>query len=487
MPNLSGINIALQAILAQSHSMQVIEHNVSNANTPGYRRQAAILMATSPTSLGGAEFVKGAPGQIGTGVTIDRIQRFNLQFFDTRFRSASADASNWEAQSSILNQFEPVMAETSLDGLTPKLDEFWASWQTLSTDPTNYSLRAALLDNASSLANGFTRRTAQISQLRNDQNLVVTDQVGQINSLATEVASLNGEISRVLSVGEQPNDLLDKRDLALDQLATLTGAAATLQKSGEVSVSIGGHVLVVGHDTFQLSTQTNAIDKAVQDVYWSDGQQMIPPSGSLKGVLDVRDNFLTAQQTGLDNLAGTIIDQVNTIHLSGYGPTSAIPVPVPPALNATLAQKVAVGDNFFTGTKAIDMAVNTVLSQDLGKIATADASGQAGNNAIAVQIAALKFEKVMGTTNTLTMNEFYNGQITDRSLLTQRASENATQQNLVVKSLSDSRESVSGVSLDEEAANMAKTQKAYQAAARMLTAYDEMLDTVINRMGLVGR
>ena len=476
MPNLSGINIALQAVLSQAQAMQVTEHNVSNANTPGYRRQAAILMATTPTSLGGSEFVKGSPGQIGTGVFIDRIQRFNLQFFDGRYRSASADASSWEAQSGVLSQFEPVMAETSTDGMTPKLDEFWASWQSLASDPTNNSLRAALLDNAGSLVNGFTRRTAQISQLRNDQNQVVSDQVGQINSLATEVASLNGEISRVLSVGEQPNDLLDKRDLALDQLAKLSGAASSEQKNGEVSVSIGGHVLVVGHDTFSLHTQTNPADKAVQDVYWSDNQQLIPPSGSLKGVLDIRDTFLKDQQTGLDNLAGAIIQQVNAIHVTGYGPTTA--VPVPPALK--------VGDNFFTGTSAIDIAINPALIQDLGKIATADASGQAGNNTIAVQMAGLKFQKVMGA-GTLTMNEFYNGQVTSRSLLTQRAADNATHQNLVVKSMSDSRESVVGVSLDEEAANMAKTQKAYQAAARMLTAYDDMLDTVINKMGLVGR
>ena len=170
------------------------------------------------------------------------------------------------------------------------------------------------------------------------------------------------------------------------------------------------------------------------------------------------------------------MQQVNTIHLTGYGPTTT--VPVPPATK--------VGDNFFTGTGAIDIAVNPTLLQDPGKVATADASGQAGNNAIAFQISALKFQKVMGG-GTLTMNEYYNGQVTDRSLLTQRAADNATQQNLVVKSLSDSRESVAGVSLDEEAANMAKTQKAYQAAARMLTAYDEMLDTVINKMGLVGR
>jgi flagellar hook-associated protein 1 FlgK len=469
MPSLSsGIILASQAVQAQSQVLETIEHNVANANTPGYRRQSAILTASVPSSVNGSEYGTGAGGQRGGGVSVERIQRFNLQFFDGRYRSASADAKNSEAQSTILAQFEPTMAETSTDGMIPKLDEFWASWQSLSTDPTNNSLRANLLDNASALTNAFTTRTAEISQLRNDQNLAVSDQVEQINTLASQVASLNGEISHVLSVGEQPNDLLDKRDQALDTLANLTGSVSFDQKNGEVSVSIGGHVLVVGHDTFKLHTQTSATDLNMQDVYWEENQKLVPTSGELKGILEVRDNFLPDQQAGLNSLAATIIKQVNDIHATGYGPTTVTGTP----------------NDFFTGTDASTIAVNNALVLDPGKIATADTAGAAGNNAIAVKIAGLKLQKVMGN---LTMNDFYNGQITNRSLVTQRAANNTTQQNLVVKALSDQRESVAGVSLDEEAAHMAQTQKAYQASARMLTAYDELLDTVINRMGLVGR
>jgi flagellar hook-associated protein 1 FlgK len=119
-------------------------------------------------------------------------------------------------------------------------------------------------------------------------------------------------------------------------------------------------------------------------------------------------------------------------------------------------------------------------------VATADAFGEAGNNKIALQIAALKMVKGMKT-GTATLNEFYNDQITGLAVTTKNATDNTYQHGLVAKALSDQRESVAGVSLDEEAANMAKTQKAYQAAARMLTAFDELLDLVINRMGLVGR
>jgi flagellar hook-associated protein 1 FlgK len=140
--------------------------------------------------------------------------------------------------------------------------------------------------------------------------------------------------------------------------------------------------------------------------------------------------------------------------------------------------------NFFSGTNAASIAVNPAL--DAASIATSSALGQEGNNVIASQIAALKSVKGMSA-GTATLNEFYNAQITQLGVTTQRAVNNAYQHGLVKQALSDQRESVAGVSLDEEAANMAKAQKAYQAAARVLTAYDELLDLIINNMGLVGR
>lgn len=473
MPTLSSITNSLQAVLAHSQVMEVIQHNVSNASTPGYRRQEAVLTAAVPSSIGGTEFVNGA-GQRGGSVFVSKVERFNLAFFDGRFRTISAETKNWEMQSQILTQLEATLAETSEDGLLPKLDQFWKGWQELSSDPTNTSLRAVLLDDASSLANAFNRRASQILQLRNDQNLSVSSQVDEINMLASEVARLNGEISHVLSIGEQPNDLMDKRDVALDKLAELTGAVSSEQKNGEMVVSIGGHVLVVGHDNFKLETRANA--ENLYDVYWSqDNQQLIPPSGSLKGTMEARDSILVDQMDGLNTLATSLAAQVNAIHRTGYGPSDTV-LRVPPA----------VGEDFFNGTSAMNISVNAALISDPGKIATASAPNQPGNNSIALQMVDLKNFKGMSG-GTATLNEFYNMQITQLAVDTKRASDNTYQHDLVAKALSDQRESVAGVNLDEEAANMAKTQKAYQAAARMLTTMDELLDIVINRMGLTGR
>jgi flagellar hook-associated protein 1 FlgK len=465
MPSISsGISIALQAVLTHSQVLEITEHNIANASTPGYRRQSAILTAETPSSISGADYRTGA-GQRGSGVTIERIQRFNLSFFDGRYRAVSSEAGNWEAQSSILSHLESVLAENSDDGLLPKLDQFWSGWQTLSNDPTNTSLRTILLDDAGSLATAFNRRATQIMNLRSDQNLVVASQVEETNSLASEIANLNENIARVISVGEQPNDLLDKRDVALDRLAKLTGAVSTEQKNGEVMVSIGGHVLVVGHDTFKLETRTNPVDTSVADIYWSDNQKMTPPGGEIKGTLEVRDRVLVDQLNGLNTMSAGLISQVNTIHSGGYGLNNA------------------TGLNFFNGTDAASITVNPLL--DASSIATSSAANQVGNNSIALQIGGLKTVKGMKA-GTATLNEFYNSQITELGVTIKRATDNSYQHGLIVQALGNQRESVAGVSLDEEAANMAKAQKAYQAAARVLTAYDDLLDMVINRMGRVG-
>lgn len=466
MPTISsGISIALQAVLAHSQALEIVEHNVANASTPGYRRQKALLGTAAPSPIVASEHGIGA-GQRGGGVIVEKIQRFNLEFFDARFRSVSSEAGNWSAQSEVLSQLEPLLAETTEDGLLPKLDQFWAGWQKLSTDPTDTSLRTVLLDDAGSLANALNRRATQIRQLRAEQNLVVADRVNIINSLADQIAQLNAEISRVLSVGEQPNDLMDKRDLALDQLAELTGSVSFNQKNGEVMVSVGGHVLVMGHDTFKLHTQPNAVDSSVVDVYWSDGQKLNPPGGKLKGTLAVRDDVLVNQLAGLNALASGLINQVNAIHRTGYGLNNATNM------------------DFFSGTNASDIVVNPLL--DNASIATSSGASQAGNSDIALQIANLKTVKAMKA-GTATLNEFYNSQVTDLGVVTKRAADNSYQHGLVAKALGDQRESAVGVNLDEEAAEMAKAQKAYQAAARVLTAYDDLLDLVINRMGLVGR
>ncbi len=463
MPTLfSGINLALQSLLSQQQAIDVVNHNVANANTPGYHRQEAVLAATVPYSPAGMEHSWGS-GQMGTGVMVEQIKRYSLDFMDSRYRQEQAKASQSTTSQSVLDQVEATLAENSTDGLVPKLDQFWSSWQTLSADPTNMALRSDLHDKAASLANAFHQRATGLVAIQKDQDQAVIQRVDEINNDAAQIATLNQQISHVLSTGDAPNDLLDQRAQLLDRLSELTGATSSVQANGEAIVSIGGHALVVGHDTFQLNAAPDPANGNMAKVGWADGATFTASTGELGGLLQVRDQIIPDQLTGLNDLAGKLIERVNQLHQTGYG------------LNNATKQ------DFFTGADASDINLSTAMDT-LENIAASSASGTVGDGSIAMQIADIQSELLMNG-GTTTLNQFYNVQATSLGSLIKQNQDDATSHASIAKSLSDQRESVSGVSLDEEAAIMVKFQRAYQASARMMSVMDDLLNTVINNMG----
>jgi flagellar hook-associated protein 1 FlgK len=310
----------------------------------------------------------------------------------------------------------------------------------------------------------FNRRAEHLTAIRADQVAGLSDRVAEVNKLAGQVAELNKEISHVLSVGEQPNDLLDSRDMALDRLAELTGAVSHLQSNGEVLVSIGGHVLVTGHEAVALAAGP-VNPGGPFTIRWADGGSYQPPAGEIKGLWEAYNTIVPAQLDQLDRLAQALRDQVNARHVTGFG----------------LAGET--GQAFFGGSGARDLVIDANLTASA--VAAAKQAGKPGDGSLAADLFALKSD-----TTTMAGTSFhgaYNAQITDFGLKVQAARQNAFHHDLIRKALGEQRESVAGVSLDEEAANLAKAQRAYQAAARVMTVYDEMLDRIINGLGLVGR
>lgn len=474
MPSLSsGINLALQAVLSHSQAIQIIEHNVANADTEGYHRQSAVLSAT--VSNPSVSYDRGfGAGQLGTGVTVERIQRFSLDFFDGRYCNVSAATQSWEYQSQILSQMEITLSDLSDDGLAQKMDQFFLSWQNLAADPSSISLRQEVLNDSADLAEKFNRNAQQLVALQQDQNLTVKNRVEEINSLAKSIAGLNAEISKVNAMGQQPNDLLDERDQALDRLAELTGAVSSEQMNGEVTVSIGGHVLVTGHDALRLKTEPDSGNPGVDKIVWEqDSADFSPTGGELEGILKVRDFYIPQQLAELDKVAQNLVTEVNTLHQNGY------------TLDGSQ------GGDFFdpdaTSALSIKLA-DGLTTADIAAAGTPTTSGtvENGNSENAALIVNLREKKIAGLDNQ-TFGVYYNGIVSNLALTTKQAKEYSSQHSVVLKALDAQRLSLTGVSLDEEAANMAKAEKAFQAAARVMNVFDEMLDLVINQMGLVGR
>ncbi len=458
---LSSINVALSALLSHQQANTVYAHNVANVNTEGYHRQEAVVSAGPSVTLTNSYYGTGA-GQMGSGVLVTAVQRYAVDFYDIRYRASSQEASKWTTERDIVAQLEATLAETSTDGLLTKIDAFFSEWQSAAGSPTDISVRRELLDSAKELASSINSRFESINAIRSEQDLSIEQNIQEINILAENICNLNREISRVLSVGDSPNDLLDTRDMALDRLSELAGATSFKEANGEVSVSIAGHILVGGHESYALHTEMDTTNENLSKIVWSDGRELIPPSGELAGIIEARDVF-KEQRTGLNTLATTLRDAVNALHQDGFGLDGSTNL------------------DFFVGTDAGDFAVNSVLD-DVEKIGLSSVLGEEGNSENANKIFELRLAKTMNS-NSSTFNQFYNDQITQLGLTVKRATTNASDKTLVAEALIAQRESVSGVNLNEEAANIVKSQKAYEAAARLVSTLDEMLDTVINKMG----
>lgn len=466
MPTLiSGVQLSLRALLAQSQAVEITEHNVANASTPGYRRQAPILTASAPLQAYGADRGLQA-GVSGTGVMMNGIQRFSLSFYDTRYRDSVAAWKQSSAESEGLAEVERILSETATYGIPSLLDAFWGDWQSLAADPTNLSLRSQLLSDSNNLTTGLHDRAVDLMNYRSEINDSLSGKVQQINDMATQVAALNAQIARYQNVDEQPNDFLDSRDRLLDQLAEISGAVSFIQPDGQASVSIGGHVLVAASESQQLQINPDPANLSLSLITWPDGQALNPQQGELRGLLQVRDTTIPQQLAALDDLAAGLATQVNAIHQNGFGMDGLNNRP------------------FFTGNSALALNVNPALTASM--IGAASAANQPANGTIADQLAQLREAKTMNG-GLETFNAFNIRQAADLGRQVQSAQGYSARNQQSAEMVDLQRESLGGVSLDEEAANLVRYQKAYQAAARLMTTYDEMLDQVINRMGLVGR
>jgi flagellar hook-associated protein 1 FlgK len=468
----SSVNLALRALLTHQQSIQVTEHNVANVNTPGYRRQEAVLTAGLPypsPQLTGSVFA----GQMGTGVMVDLVRRFNMEFYDGRYRRELGETKRWSLEQQVLSQVESTLSETGEDSLVSKMDAFWSGWQALSNDPTNMALRADLKEKANNLVGALNWRANALIQLREDQDLAIQSRVDEINSISGQIAKLNAEIASVKGAGDQPNDLLDNRDQLLDRLAELSGATVNIQENGEANVTIGQHALVIGSRTFSLTTAPDAANFNLTKITWQeDGLDFDASRGELAGLLDARDRVIPARLDALDNVANTLATRVNQLHQTGYGLNNAH------------------GLDFFdltgpTTHHALNIRLSTNLD-DLNNIAASTTTDSPGNGNLAGTIARVQEELLMSG-NSASITQYYTGKVGEFGLEVSGAETRSRDRQTVVDSLSSMRESATGVSLDEEAANLVKSQRAYQAASRMMTAIDDMLDRVINGMGLVGR
>jgi|MudIll2142460700_1097286.scaffolds.fasta_scaffold132508_1 flagellar hook-associated protein 1 FlgK len=459
MTHLFGVlSTATSALLTQQRAINVTGNNIANVNTPGYSRQRLNLETGLPTQTG--------LGMMSYGVTSTDVERVYDRFLGVQLNNENANLGRWEAQKGMLDRVEVVFDESAGYGLNQALSDFWNSWQDLSLNPEGQTERSVAAATSQGLADAIRQKYGDLEQVQEDIDTAVEGDVEAVNRFAAQIADLNQKIARTEIGGTNANDYRDSRDLALKQLAEIIDIQSFEDAGGQVVVSVGaGRPLVESGNTWQLSTQTNA--EGHSDIFWPDvSGGLVNLSGEIGGGriggwLQTRDTKIAGYQDDLDALAQGLISEVNSLHSAGYG------------LDGT------TGTDLFTGTGAADMEVNPAVLSDLDLIAASAPPGVYGNAGQAIAINALRTSLTMNG-GTSTFDAAANSLVSQVGYDVQTAKANASHQADMMTYLENYRESVSGVSLDEEMVNLVKFEAAYNAAAKMVSMADEMLDSLMN-------
>jgi flagellar hook-associated protein 1 FlgK len=429
-----GLQTSLRGLLAQQQALDVAAHNVANANTVGYTRQEATLGAANPLHLTAGATQNGAGAFLGQGVDVTAYRRLRDSFLDLQVRAQTMALGDASTSAEALDRVQSALGEPSTNGINSLLGEFYTAWSDLSNHPEADSSKQAVATAGKKLADAFGSLATEIGNAVTDATAEfdnITGAAGPIKAAATSLAQLNKAIDAAVDAGQSPNDLLDRRDQILDELS----------QYGQVSVSALGS----GRIQVMLGNQSVVSDSTVD---W----QVPPPSafaaggGQLGALQTLSTTTLPGYLAQLDAVAKTIHDDVNA----------------------------AYGSAFFGGDTAATLGTGIPAASAIN----AGSGTGAASNDLANAVAALR--------NTSAATAQYGAMVRQIGADADNASRAESVAQAAVDAAEDRRQNVSGVSLDEEMANMLRFQRGYQASARAMSTIDDMLDTLINRAGRVG-
>lgn len=469
----SGIETAYSAMSAQQLFLETSAHNIANASTPGYHRQDVSTVASTPLQEGSGIWV-------GTGVQVLSVGRPVDSFVETSLYQQLGQQGSLDIQQQTTSQIGSIFNDLGTNSTGSLLDQFWSSWSDVANAPTDMGARQSLIGSAQNLASSIQSNYQQLQSMQQNLDTQVSQSVSPLNGLTSQIASLNQQITQAQADGGSANDLLDQRANALTQLSTLAGVTSFNKPNGTVQVVLGSTLLVDGNTSTTLSTQENA--SGMQDLVAPDGTVIKPTSGTIGGLESLRDGEIPTRMTALNDFAQRLITAVNGVQ-TGVDPTTGAVTNVYNLVTpGTPAQQ-----NFFAGTGAADIAVDPSIVSDPRLIAASQTANGSGDGSNAQAMAALKTDtSAGGVANGLTLDGQYQALATAIGMSASNAQAADTNQQSVVASLQQQRDQLSGVSLDQEAANTVLYQQAYNAAARVLATFDQVLDQLINHTGLPG-
>ncbi len=618
----AGIELGKRSLMAHSTQIQIAGHNISNADTEGYSRQRVKVTTFEPLYRPDLERAE-RPGMIGQGSTVESVTRVRDELLDKRIVAQANEESYWETREKYYSMIESIYNEPDEISVRSNMDKFWESWQELSIYPESSASRQAVVTRGESLTNAMQQQYKSLMGIGNQINDDIISTVKQVNDITRQIAGLNHEIVRSKAMGDNPNDLMDRRDLLVDKLSGLINVTVDQTDPDEFMVHTDGQVIVQGSIARVIDTVPMTDNYGYSTLVWHDTEEdAVFRGGSLGALVELRDKDIRSEVQNLNTIALNFSDLVNDIHrnaigknnvtgldffvqhdfvenvngnydrdgdgeedasyvfrftgtsslrkneqvgLSGImtlsGPDGNVNVPYYPTdtveevinrindsnaevkayldrnnslvLKATSAKELSNPDfvirhvedsgMFLTGYAGLlsnngeegaydwerrdavaslanaqfavspvrdpsgYIEVNAQIRGDVENVAASFANSQGfadpSDGRAAVEIASIRNTKVMiGTERTF--DDYFADAVTNVGLKGEQAETNLLSQNKIMGDLRDLRDSISGVNIDEELADIIKFQHGYNAAAKFVTVQDELLDTIINRLGV---
>ncbi|MDR0378078.1 MAG: flagellar hook-associated protein FlgK [Spirochaetaceae bacterium] len=314
-----GIEIGKRGIAAHQQALNTTGHNLSNASSEGYSRQRVEISAFDPIYLPGLNREE-TPGQLGQGAIIERIERVRDQLLDRRIVAQAGGEGYWSARDPYIRMMEQAYLEVGGNSIRGKMDAFWDAWQELSIYPADTPPRTAVLERGKTLIDGIHERYKSLKGLQDMAEEDVRLTVDKVNNLSREIAGLNRDIQRVKAQGDNPNDLLDRRDLLVDRLSSIIDVTVDSRDPDEFMVHTAGFVLVQGGIGRQFDLIQGSETQGYSRIVWRDtGDDAHFQDGSLAALVELRDHTIQEEIQNLDSMTMNFIDLVNEVHRSAYG------------------------------------------------------------------------------------------------------------------------------------------------------------------------
>jgi flagellar hook-associated protein 1 FlgK len=457
----SILNIAKNALFAQQTALQVLSNNVANVNTKGYARQEAVLV--EETNL------RTDSGLLGNGVRVAMV----ISHYDKYLEASVAKENNSLEEQKTYEQYfgriESILDENN-SNLTANISAFFNTWQDLSADPLSITSRSNVATAGANISTGIRNVYGELQDLQAETDNNVSKEVESINGILSAIASLNNQIYAAGASGGENNSLVNQRARLLQELSGKMDIQFFADRDGGMTVmTSGGKPLVDRGTVYELSAEKSPVTN-FYNITWQ-GNSFVSVDitdtirgGVLKGLIDLRDNQIKGFKDDLDNLAQSIMTEINNLHSTGYN------------MNGT------TNINFFTNLTqnfAAAMDISDEVKTDVMNIAVTSLASNPSNNDIALAIADMGIGSVTISGQDTTYVDFTASTSSRIGSLSRNAQDLSEYHQNLMTSVEKQRDSISGVSIDEELSNLIKYQYAYQAAARLINAADTLMNSLL--------